>query len=46
MVKLKTTGEQTTKGLWQATHDEDVNKAMSDIKLHNQIKRMLAFILS
>jgi len=49
MVNLKTTVEQTTKGLKpirQTTHGELVSLARFELKLHNHIKRVLAFILS
>jgi len=49
MVQLKTTGEQTTEGgkpLRQATHTICVEREMSDVKLHNQLEKEDASILS
>jgi len=42
MVQSKTTGEP----IRQATHSVDVDQAMSDVKLHNQIEKEYAFTLS
>jgi len=49
MVLSKTTGEQTAEGgkpLRQATHSIGVVRAISDVKLHSQLEKEYAFILS
>jgi len=49
MVRSKTTSEQTAEDCWpfsQRTHSIGVDQAMSDVKLHNQLEKEYAFILS